>query len=107
MGDDIRHMGAAEGIEQEDGGDDHQRWSQCPPCCLKQQHHTDDGDHDIHLGRGAGTACELGIEQIDIGCSKAARQCKDPVYEWDPIPRRMLQGWVGGKMRGKSQTPSE
>ena len=62
MCDDIRHMGAAKGVNDKHTGDNHQRRPECPACRFQQQNQTDHRDNQIQSGRIAHTIRQLNIE---------------------------------------------
>ncbi len=59
---DIRHIGAAKGVDNKHGTDNHQRRAKSAACGLEQRNQADNGDNQIHLGRITHTLGQAFIE---------------------------------------------
>jgi hypothetical protein len=101
VGDDIRHVGATEGIYQEYNGDNHQRRPQGPSRGLEQQQHAADTDYQIKGDRSAGTTRKLFVEQEKIGGAERAKDGEYPVLYRDVVPGRAAEGRISGEGQKK------
>ena len=105
VGDDVRHVGPAEGVDDKDGGHHHQGRAQRAAGGLQQHDQADDGDDQVHAGGQAGPVGQFRVEEEKIGRTKCGHQGHDPVLHRNVVPRRGFEGRIGrvGQKHGKGQ----
>jgi hypothetical protein len=72
VGDDRRHMGAEEGVDDENAGHHHQGGAKSAAGGFQQHDQAHDGDDQVDLGGVARAVGQIGIEPEQIGRTNAA-----------------------------------
>ena len=95
MGQQIGHVGAAEGVAQKHQGHDHHRQAEHAARGFQQQRDTDQRDPDVNRRWQAGPRGQLAVEQENISGTERTDQREHPVEDGHMVARRALAGRVG------------